>query len=115
MTKKEKLILFVLAAAQFTHIVDFMIMMPLGPQLMRIFKISPHQFSLIVASYTFSAGIFGFLGAFVIDRFDRKTAFVIAYIGFTLGTLACGLAPTYHFLLAARILAGAFGGILGDA
>lgn len=113
MTKKEKLILFVLAAAQFTHIVDFMIMMPLGPQLMRIFKISPQQFSLIVASYTFSAGIFGFLGAFVIDRFDRKTAFVIAYIGFTLGTLACGLAPTYHFLLAARILAGAFGGILG--
>jgi predicted MFS family arabinose efflux permease len=113
MTKKEKLILFVLAAAQFTHIVDFMIMMPLGPQLMRIFKINPQQFSLIVASYTFSAGIFGFLGAFVIDRFDRKTAFIIAYIGFTLGTLACGLATTYHFLLAARILAGAFGGILG--
>jgi predicted MFS family arabinose efflux permease len=113
MTKKEKLILFVLAAAQFTHIVDFMIMMPLGPQLMRIFKISPQQFSLIVASYTFSAGIFGFLGAFIIDRFDRKTAFIFAYIGFTLGTLACGLATSYQFLLAARILAGAFGGILG--
>ena len=113
MTRNEKLILFVLAAAQFTHIVDFMIMMPLGPQLMRIFKISPQEFSLIVASYTLSAGIFGFLGAFVIDRFDRKTAFTVAYIGFTLGTLACGLAHTYHFLLAARILAGAFGGVLG--
>jgi predicted MFS family arabinose efflux permease len=113
MTKKEKLILFVLAAAQFTHIVDFMIMMPLGPQLMRIFKISPQEFSLIVASYTFSAGICGFFGAFIIDRFDRKTAFAIAYIGFTLGTLACGLANSYQFLLAARILAGAFGGILG--
>lgn len=113
MTTKEKLILFVLAAVQFTHIVDFMIMMPLGPQLMRIFKINPQQFSLIVASYTFSAGIFGFLGAFVIDRFDRKTAFTFAYIGFTLGTLACGLAPTFHFLMAARILAGAFGGVLG--
>lgn len=113
MTRKEKLILFVLAAAQFTHIVDFMIMMPLGPQLMRIFKISPQEFSLIVASYTLSAGIFGFLGAFIIDRFDRKTAFTVAYIGFTLGTLACGLAHTYPFLLAARILAGAFGGVLG--
>jgi predicted MFS family arabinose efflux permease len=113
MSKKEKLILFVLAAAQFTHIVDFMIMMPLGPQLMRIFRINPQQFSLLVASYTFSAGIFGFLGAFVIDRFDRKTAFVFTYIGFTLGTLACGLAPNYFFLLIARILTGAFGGILG--
>lgn len=90
-----------------------MIMMPLGPQLMRIFKINPQQFSLIVASYTFSAGIFGFLGAFIIDRFDRKTAFTFAYIGFTLGTLACGLAPSYHILMAARILAGAFGGVLG--
>ena len=113
MSSKEKLILFVLAAVQFTHIVDFMIMMPLGPQLMRIFKINPQQFSLIVASYTFSAGIFGFLGAFIIDRFDRKTAFTFAYIGFTLGTLACGLAPSYHILMAARILAGAFGGVLG--
>jgi predicted MFS family arabinose efflux permease len=113
MSSKEKLVLFVLAAVQFTHIVDFMIMMPLGPQLMRIFKINPQQFSLIVASYTFSAGIFGFLGAFIIDRFDRKTAFTFAYIGFTLGTLACGLAPSFHFLMAARILAGAFGGVLG--
>ena len=71
MTKREKLILFVLAAAQFTHIVDFMMMMPLGPQLMRIMQINPQQFSVLVASYTFSAGIFGFLGAFFIDRFDR--------------------------------------------
>jgi len=113
LTSKEKLILLVLAAVQFTHIVDFMIMMPLGPQLMRIFKINPQQFSLIVASYTFSAGIFGFLGAFVIDHFDRKSAFTFAYIGFTLGTLACGLASSYHILMAARILAGAFGGVLG--
>jgi predicted MFS family arabinose efflux permease len=113
MTKKEKLILFVLAAAQFTHIVDFMMMMPLGPQLMRIMQINPQQFSVLVASYTFSAGIFGFLGAFFIDRFDRKTAFIFVYLGFTLGTLACGLSPNYISLLASRILTGAFGGVLG--
>jgi DHA1 family inner membrane transport protein len=99
MSKKEKLILFVLAAAQFTHIVDFMIMMPLGPQLMRIFNISPQQFSYLVASYTFSAGIFGFLGAFVIDRFDRKTAFTIAYIGFTLGNISMWISAKLPFFI----------------
>lgn len=67
----EKRLLFVLAAIQFTNIVDFMIIMPLGPQLMRLFDISPAQFSLLVSAYTFSAGIVGFLAAFFIDRFDR--------------------------------------------
>ena len=79
--------------------VDFMMMMPLGPQLMRIMQINPQQFSVLVASYTFSAGIFGFLGAFFIDRFDRKTAFIFVYLGFTLGTLACGLSPNYISLV----------------
>ncbi len=109
---REKLILLVLTATQFTHIVDFMIMMPLGPQLIRIFGISPQQFSLLVASYTFSAGISGLVGAFIIDRFDRKNVLLVAYIGLTIGTLACGLSPNYHSLMAARIFAGAFGGIL---
>jgi predicted MFS family arabinose efflux permease len=109
---KEKAVLFLLAAIQFTHIVDFMIMMPLGPQLMRLFTISPAQFSWLVSSYTFSAGIMGFLGAFVLDRFDRKKVLQVIYIGFTLGTLACAFAPGYYWLMAARILTGAFGGIL---
>lgn len=109
---KEKAVLFLLAAIQFTHIVDFMIMMPLGPQLMRLFSISPAQFSWLVSSYTFSAGIMGFLGAFVLDRFDRKKVLQVIYIGFTLGTLACAFAPGYYWLMAARILTGAFGGIL---
>lgn len=110
---KEKTILFTLAAIQFTHIMDFMIVMPLGPQLMRIFNINPQQFGFIVASYTFSAGIFGFLAAFVIDRFDRKKTLALCYAGFTLGTFACALASGYHFLLAARMITGAFGGIIG--
>jgi len=88
-------------------------MMPLGPQLMRIFQITPQQFGLIVSSYTFSAGISGFFTAFIIDRFDRKRFLQILYIGFLIGTLLCGLAPNYHLLVSARILTGVFGGVLG--
>ena len=110
---KEKIIVFLLACINFTHIMDFMIMMPLGPQLMRLFQISPQEFGLIVSSYTFSAGIAGFLAAFFVDRFDRKLILTIAYIGFVSGTFACAYAPTYAFLVAARIIAGAFGGLIG--
>lgn len=110
--KSERLLLFTLAAIQFSHIVDFMILMPLGPQLMRLFAISPQQFSVLVSGYTFSAGIFGFLSAFVADRFERKSLLLFLFSGFLLGTVACSLAPSYHFLLGARILTGAFGGIL---
>jgi len=108
--KNEKMILGILAALQFTHIVDFMIMMPLGDILMKLFNISPQQFSILVSSYTFSAAIFGFLGAFIIDRFDRKKFLLLAYIGFTIGTFACAIAPTYETLCLARIVTGAFGG-----
>jgi predicted MFS family arabinose efflux permease len=111
--KNEKWILLTLALVQFTNIMDFMIMMPLGPQLMRIMEMGPQAFSAVVSSYTISAGICGFLGAFLIDRFDRKKALRFAYTGFTLGTLCCGLAPDYISLMAARVLTGAFGGVLG--
>lgn len=97
----------------FAHIMDFMIIMPLGPQLMRLFNISPQEFSLLVASYTITAGVSGFFSAFFIDRYDRKKSLVIMYAGFALGTLACAMAPTYAFLLLARSLTGAFGGVLG--
>ncbi len=108
---QEKILLYVLAAIQFTHILDFMIVMPLGPRLMGIFRISPAQFGLIVSTYTFSAGLFGLVAAWFIDRFDRKRALLCLYAGFGLGTLACALAPDYHFLVAARFLAGGFGGV----
>lgn len=102
-----------MAGTLFTHIMDFMIMMPLGPQLMRIFDISPQQFSFLVSTYSFTAGASGFVAAFFIDRFDRKSSLQFIYCGFIVGTLACAFAPTYLILLLTRSVAGAFGGILG--
>ena len=110
---REGWILFLLAIVQFTHIVDFMIIMPLGAQLMEILSITPRQFSWIVSVYAFSAFGSGLISAYFLNRFDRKVALLTLYIGFTLGTLACGFAPNYIFLLLARAVTGAFGGLLG--
>ena len=110
--KNERLLLLILAIVQFTHIIDFMIIMPLGSQFMSIFDITPKQFALIVSTYAFSAAFFGLISAMFIDRFDRKTALIFNYIGFTIGTLACSFAPDYYTLLAARCITGAFGGVL---
>jgi predicted MFS family arabinose efflux permease len=88
-------------------------MMPLGNYLMPYFNISPKQFSFLVSAYSISAAVSGFIAAFIVDNFDRKKILVWSYIGFLLGTAACGLAPTYTLLLLARILAGIFGGIIG--
>lgn len=112
--KKEIRLLAVLAFVQFSHIVDFMIMMPLGPQLMRLFQINPQHFGWLVSSYTFAAGASGFLAAFWVDRFDRKKTLIWFYIGFAMGTVACAIAPTYEFLLAARLISGGFGGVLSS-
>lgn len=111
--KKEQIILLILACINFTHITDFMIMMPLGPQLIRIMHISPLQFSYLVSAYTFSAGISGFAAAFFVDKYDRKSVLLLGYIGFIIGTFACAFSPSYHLLLASRILAGTFGGLIG--
>ena len=113
MNTKERLLLLTLAAINFTNIMDFMIMMPLGPQLMRIFNINTQQFGLVVYSYTFSAGFSGFCTAFFIDKFDRKRFLQVLYAGFLIGTLLCGLANTYELLMIARIFTGLFGGVLG--
>ncbi|HSI08783.1 MAG: MFS transporter [Rariglobus sp.] len=110
----ERGILFTLAAVQFTHIMDFMIMMPLGAGLMRVFNITPNQFSHLVAAYGLAAAITGFAGGFFIDRLDRKRALLWLYAGFGISTLACALAPTFELLLAARVAAGAFGGVAGS-
>ncbi|MBN3584443.1 MFS transporter [Algoriphagus aestuarii] len=109
--KKEKLILWTLAAINFIHIVDFMILMPLGPQLMRVFDISPREFGLLVSSYTFSAGISSFFGAFFLDRYDRKTILLWVYLGFAMATLGCAISPSYQVLLMARVVSGLFGGL----
>ncbi|WP_299702170.1 MFS transporter [uncultured Pontibacter sp.] len=110
---REGLLIFLLAAIQFTHMMDFVIMMPLGPQLMRVFSISPREFGLLVSAYTFSAAIAGFVSALFIDRFDRKPALLVLYLGFIIGTLGCAIAPSYTLLLSARVVAGGFGGVLG--
>jgi predicted MFS family arabinose efflux permease len=112
-TKRELGILLLLAIVQFTNVLDFMVMMPLGPQLMRLMSMSPGQFSHVVSSYTIVAGLSGILSAFFIDRFDRKQALLFVYVGFLVGTLSCALAPGYVMLVLARALTGAFGGILG--
>ncbi len=111
---REITTLLVLGAVQFTHILDFMIMMPLGPQLMRGFGITPAQFTYLVATYALAASVSGFVGGFFMDRFDRKRALLLTYTGFALATVACGLAPTHHWLLVARLAAGAFGGLAGS-
>ena len=113
MTKKERVIVVLLAGLNFTHILDFMIMMPLGNYLMPQFNISPRQFSFLVSAYSISAAVSGFVAAFVVDRFDRKKVLILCYIGFLLGTIACGFAPTYNLLFVSRILAGIFGGVIG--
>jgi predicted MFS family arabinose efflux permease len=113
MNPKEKILLFLLAAINFTHILDFMIIMPLGNYLMPYFHISTQQFSLIVSAYSYAAFTSGIIAAFVIDNFDRKKSLLFGYTGFIIGTFLCGLAPDYKFLIAARILAGLFGGLIG--
>ena len=111
--RREMVLLLILASVQFTSIVDFMVVMPLGPQLQRKLEINNSQFGWIVASYTVAAGLAGLLGSSVMDRFGRKSAFLTLYSGFLLGTLFCGLSTGYYMLLLARVLTGAFGGILG--
>src|SRR2546425_7349751 len=102
---------------------DFMVMMPLGPQCRQELGISPQEFALVVGAYGFSAALGGLLAASFIDRYDRKTALLLLYTGFTTGTLLCAVAPGYWCLMLARAVAGAFGGtmaalvlvIIGDA
>mgnify|MGYP001116364487 CR=1 FL=1 len=110
--KRENMLVYVLGAIQFVHILDFVILMPLGPMLMRTFDVTTSQFGLLVSSYTFAAGISNFLTSIVSDRFERKRMLQICFAGFLVGTLLCALAPNYYLLLGARIFAGAFGGVL---
>ncbi|MCP5531784.1 MAG: MFS transporter [Akkermansiaceae bacterium] len=109
----ERSLLLLLAAVQFTHIMDFMIMMPLGPQLMRELAISPRQFGALISTFAITAGAVGLAVAPFADRFDRRKLLLVCYAGFTLGTLACGLATGYGSLMVARALCGAFGGVSG--
>jgi len=110
--RREFWVLLTLAGIQFTHVLDFMIIMPLGPQLRDLFAINDAQFGFLVSAYTFAAGVSGLLAASFVDRFERKRLMLILYTLFGLTTVACALAPTYGLLMASRVAAGTFGGIL---
>lgn len=110
---KEKRLLLILAAVQFSHIIDFMIIMPLGKTIMAVFDISPGQFAWVVSAYAGAALVGNLISTAFIDRFDRRTALLFLFCGFTVGTFACAFAPTYLSLLVFRASTGIFGGTLG--
>jgi predicted MFS family arabinose efflux permease len=110
----QKFIVAVIAFLQFTIILDFMVLSPLGALIMPALNVTPGQFGLLVSAYAFSAGLSGLLAAGFTDRFDRKRVLLFFYCGFVLGTLLCALASSYHFLLFARMITGLFGGVIGS-
>jgi predicted MFS family arabinose efflux permease len=110
----QVLVIVLLALTQFTVVLDFMVMSPLGDMLMKSMNLKTTQFGLAVSSYAFSAGISGLLTAGFADRYDRKKLLLFFYIGFIVGTLCCGLTTSYPMLIAARIITGLFGGVIGS-
>src|ERR1700722_11793640 len=113
-TRYQVAVVAILAFLQFTVVLDFMILSPLGALLMRDLAVAPAQFGLVVSAYAFSAAISGLVAAGFADRFDRKKLLLFFYAGFVVGTLFCGFAPSYAFLLAARAVTGLFGGVMGS-
>lgn len=110
----QKFVVSILAFLQFTIVLDFMILSPLGATLIADLNITPSQFGLVVSAYAFCAGLSGFLTAGFADRFDRKKLLLFFYAGFIGGTLLCGLATNYQFLLMARMITGIFSGVIGS-
>lgn len=111
-TFDQKVLIALLTAVQFTVVLDFVVLAPLGAQLMRELSINATQFSLVVSAYAISAGASGFLLAGVSDRFDRKKLLLWMYTGFIFGTFLCAIAHNFHFLMIARVVAGFFGGVM---
>ena len=114
-TRQQWGLLFLLAAINFTHILDFVIVMPLGDQLRQQLHINPRQFGIIVSAYGIAAMIVGIVSSSVVDLFDRKFVLIASFGGFTLATFYCGIAPDYAHLLLARCLAGLFGGLAASS
>ena len=110
----QKLVIFILAMTQFTVVLDFMVMSPLGDMLIKSLSMKPSSFGIAVSAYAFSAGISGLLTAGFADRFDRKKLLLFFYTGFIIGTFLCSVATSYEALVAARIITGLFGGVIGS-
>ncbi|MND48763.1 Purine efflux pump PbuE [compost metagenome] len=113
-SKYQIFIIAILAILQFTIILDFMVLSPLGAILMPKLGMKTDQFGLVVSAYAFSAGASGLLAAGFADKFDRKRLLMFFYTGFIMGTVLCAVAPNYQFLLIARIVTGLFGGVIGS-
>lgn len=113
-TRYQVFIIVLIALLQFTVILDFMILSPLGDILMKTMGLTTTQFASVVAAYAISAGISGFLAAGFADKFDRKKLLLFFYGGFVIGTAFCGLASTYESLFIARIVTGIFGGVISS-
>lgn len=111
----QKFVVAALAFLQFTIVLDFMLLAPLGALVTPALKITPGQFGDVVSAYAFAAGVSGILAAGFADRFDRKKLLLVFYSGFMLGTLFCALAHTYVTLLLARMVTGLFAGVVGAA
>ena len=111
--EQKRLILFTLALVNFTHIVDAMLIMPLGDIFIEMFQINAQQYSLLVSSYALAAFFSSLFGVFYLDLFDRKKALLFIYTGFAIGTFLCAFAESYIMLLSLRFLTGAFGGLIG--
>lgn len=109
---KEFGLVLILAVVQLSHILDFVLLMPLGPQLMRSMSIDVEQFSLLVSVYTLSAALSCFFASFIMDRFDRRNVLLVIYGGLILGTFGCGFVSSFAALLLARVVTGIFGGLL---
>ena len=114
LSKYQWLVVAIIALTQFTVVLDFMVMSPLGDLLMKDLQVKPYQFGIVVSSYALAAGLSGFLTAGFADRFDRKRLLVFFYSGFIIGTLFCGLAKSYEQLVMARIFTGIFGGVMSS-
>lgn len=110
---KETRLIWVLAAVQLMHIMDFMIMMPLGPELMRVFSIDALQFGALVSTYTAASAAACLISALILDHYDRRSALLFSFVLFAVATLGCALAQSYWQLMTARFLAGFFGGTIG--
>ncbi len=113
-TSYQVFVIVVLSLLQFTVILDFMVLSPLGAILMEKLNVTTAQFGLVVSAYAFSAGASGLLTAGFADKFDRKKILLFFYTGFILGTVLCAMAPSYQLLLGARIITGIFGGVIGS-
>src|SRR5215203_6193320 len=97
-TRYQVLVIVLLSLTQFTVVLDFMVMSPLGDMLMKSMELTTNQFGFAVSVYAFSAGISGLLTAGFADKFDRKKLLLFFYIGFIAGTFFCGITNSYAML-----------------